>query len=114
MKTLAIILSIVFLMFSSTALAGQSIVCDPAPENQDADSSNDVVKVVILKDTVEITASYVLIPEINKVRLMTLNGEQTGQYQFAFENSQGRRSTFVSFDLQSQPNGCNGIQIIDE
>lgn len=112
MRYLAIILAVLF-MFSGSAVAGQKIACLPAPENTDSDPDNDVVTIFIVKDGVETTAPYTLIPEINMVKLVELADDDEGVYQFAWANAQGRKSKFVSFDLKAPPNGCAGLKIID-
>lgn len=111
MKKLAIILSVLMLLFSGNVLAGQRLVCNPAPENSDSNPDNDVTKIVVIKDNIEIISPYRLVTGKNLVELVVLTGDESGVYQFSFENSQGRRSVFVNFDLQGQPDGCNGIRI---
>lgn len=112
MKKILCAFFIVLLIFSGTmAVAGQWIGCDPAPENADTDPGNDVIAVVVRKDGVETEKAYAVDPAKNKVRLVDIVSTDSGLYEFAFKNSQGRTSTFVSFDLSAPPNGCEGVGI---
>jgi hypothetical protein len=102
-----------FLLF---AFSGQAewVACDPAPENADADPDNDVVNVVIMQSGAEIIRAYELTADQQHVKLVDISVIAQASYQFAFENSQGRRSEPVSYTVYYKPAGCSGIVIIKD
>lgn len=115
MRKIAIVSILLILMFSGTqAIAGQWIGCNLAPENEDADPNNDVIAVVILKDGVESVVPYNIDVNKNKVRILDITPSDSGIYQFAFQNSQGRRGNFVSFDLAAAPDGCSEVKLYSD
>lgn len=114
MKKIALILTILIFAFSSSGIAAQRLVCSPAPENADQNPDNDVVKVVVTQGAAQTVSPYRMVAGTQLVELLVLTGDEAGEYQFQFENSQGRRSDPVTFNLHGAPAGCSGIQIYND
>jgi hypothetical protein len=114
MKKLAIMLILTVGLFGMSAnpVFGEWVGCDLAPENSDADPENDVINVVVIQDGAEIIRPYQLNSVGDKVRLIDVSTIAAATFQFAFENSQQRRSDFVAYDLKPKPAGCAGVGLI--
>ena len=110
MRFFLIIIS-VLLIFSSPVKA-EWLACDPAPENSDGVVDNDVVNVVIMQDAAEIIRPYELNPTGTAVLLIDTTTIAQATFSVRFENSQGRRSDPVIFELNEKPAGCSGLRII--
>lgn len=104
-------LCIVFLFIFGGAVQAEWVVCNPAPENNDADPGNDVVNVVIMQDAAEIIRPYEL-HSSGAVLLVDTTLIASALFSFRFENGQGRRSEPVIFDLSEKPAGCTGVRVM--
>ena len=99
-----------FILRLPFTVSAEWLVCDQAPENLDADPDNNVVNVVVLQDGAEIIKPYQLDVDGNVIVIETTIIREA-HFDVAFENSQGRRSDSVGFDLKPPPASCSNLKL---
>lgn len=86
--------------------SGGKIVCDPAP------IADNVVNVVVVQDGAEIISPYAVTD--GYVILVDVSTIAQANFEFMFENDQGRRSDPTPFILKNKPAGCQNTRIIHD
>jgi hypothetical protein len=99
------------ILLFAPAIGAEYIGCDLAPENSDDNPDNDVVNIVVIQDGATIIRPYEVDTVKNKVKLIDTSTIAQGSFEFMFENSQGRRSDPVAFNLAPKPAGCMDVKL---